>query len=63
MKVSGWIGDMRCNSSSEHYWLVNEFVAEKLGGFHSLRIILHGLDSNDSGPKDMLRVLSRREPK
>jgi aspartate/glutamate racemase len=63
MKVTGWIGDMRCNSSSEHNWLGNESVAEKVGGIHSARIILYGLDSNDSGPKDMLRVLPGREPK
>jgi aspartate/glutamate racemase len=63
MKITGWIGDMRCNSSWEHHQLANKFVAEKLGGFHSTRIILHGLDLNESRPNEMLRVLPGREQK
>jgi len=63
MKVTGWISNMNWNSSLEHYRLVNEFVVEKLGGFHSARIILHSLDFNASGLNEMLRVLPGREPK
>jgi len=63
MKVTGWIGDMRWNSSLEYYRLVNEFAAERPGGFHSARIILHSLGVDESGPNEMLRVLPGREQK
>jgi aspartate racemase len=64
MKVIGWIGDMSWNSSSEYYRLINEFAAEKPGGFHPARIILYSLGFDETGPNDdMLRVLPGREPK
>jgi aspartate racemase len=63
MKVIGGIGDMSWNSSLEYYRLINEFVAEKLGGFHSARIILYSLGSDETGPKEMLRILPGREQK
>ena len=63
MKVIGVIGDMSCNSSLAYYRLINELVAEKLGGFHSARIILHSLAFDETGPNDMLRVLPGREQK
>jgi aspartate racemase len=63
MKVIGLIGDMSWNFSLECYRLINEFVAEKLGGFHSARIILYSLGFDETGPNDMLRVLPGREQK
>jgi aspartate racemase len=47
MKVIGLIGGMSWNSSLEYYRLINEFVAEKLGGLHSARIILYSLDFDE----------------
>ena len=63
MKVIGGISDMNWNSSLEYYRLINGFVAEKLGGFHSARIIFYSLGFDETGPKDMLRVLLGREQK
>jgi hypothetical protein len=36
-------------------------IYEKLSGFHSARIILYSLGFDETGPKDMLRVLPGRE--
>jgi len=47
MKVIGLIGGMSWNSSSEYYRLINESVAEKLGGLHSARIVLYSLDFDE----------------
>jgi aspartate racemase len=47
MKVIGLIGGMSWNSSLEYYRLINEMVAEKLGGLHSARIILYSLDFDE----------------
>lgn len=44
MKVIGLIGGMSWNSSLEYYRLINELVAERLGGLHSAQIILYSLD-------------------
>ena len=44
MKVIGLIGGMSWNSSLEYYRLINELVAEKLGGLHSAQVILYSLD-------------------
>lgn len=63
MKVIGLVGDMSWNFSLGCYRLINELVAEKLGGFHSARIILYSLDLDETGPNDMLRVLPGREQK
>lgn len=63
MKVIGLIGDMSWNFSLGCCRFINEFVAEKLGGFHSARIILYSLDFDETGPNDMLRVLPGREQK
>jgi hypothetical protein len=38
-------------------------INEKLGGFHSACIILYSLGFDETGPKDMLRVLPGREQK
>jgi len=47
MKVIGLIGGMSWDSFLEYYRLINESVAEKLGGLHSARIILYSLDFDD----------------
>jgi aspartate racemase len=44
MKVIGLIGGMSWNSTLEYYRLINELVADALGGFHSARIVLYSLD-------------------
>ena len=63
MKVIGGISDMSWNSSLEYYRLINELVDWKPGGFHSARIIFYSLGFDETGPKDMLRVLTGREQK
>ena len=44
MKVVGLIGGMSWNSSAEYYRLINELVAQKLGGLHSASLVLWSLD-------------------
>jgi aspartate racemase len=44
MKVIGLIGGMSWNSTLEYYRLINELVADRLGGLHSARIVLYSLD-------------------
>ena len=40
MKVIGLIGGMSWASTLEYYRLINQLVAEKLGGLHSARLDL-----------------------
>ena len=47
MRVIGLIGGMSWNSTSEYYRLINELVAERLGGFHSANLILYSLDFDE----------------
>jgi len=47
MKVIGLIGGMSWNSTLEYYRLINRFVAEKLGGLHSARLVLYSLDFDE----------------
>ncbi len=44
MKIIGLIGGMSWNSTLEYYRLINELIAEKLGGLHSACLILYSLD-------------------
>lgn len=44
MKAIGLIGGMSWHSSVEYYRLINELVAQRLGGSHSARLILYSLD-------------------
>jgi aspartate racemase len=44
MKTIGLIGGMSWSSTLEYYRLINEMVAEKLGHFHSARLVLYSLD-------------------
>jgi len=47
MKTIGLIGGMSWESSIEYYRLINQSVAEKLGGLHSARVLLYSLDFAD----------------
>lgn len=44
MRNLGLIGGMSWESTAEYYRLINRGVAERLGGLHSARILLHSLD-------------------
>ena len=44
MKVIGLIGGMSWISTLEYYRLINQLVAQQLGGLHSARLILYSLD-------------------
>jgi len=47
MKVIGLIGGMSWNSTLEYYRIINESVAQRLGGLHSARLILCNLDFDE----------------
>ena len=47
MKTIGLIGGMSWNSTSEYYRIINELVAERLGGLHSARLIVYSLDFDE----------------
>ncbi|WP_435579359.1 aspartate/glutamate racemase family protein [Gilvibacter sp.] len=44
MKKIGLIGGMSWESSHVYYKLINEMIKERLGGFHSARILLESVD-------------------
>ena len=44
MKTIGLIGGMNWTSSVDYYRYVNELVAQRLGGLHSARIVMHSVD-------------------
>lgn len=44
MRLLGVIGGMSWTSTQEYYRLLNEGVAQQLGGLHSARILLHSVD-------------------
>ncbi|GAA1287621.1 aspartate/glutamate racemase family protein [Saccharothrix xinjiangensis] len=43
-RVIGLLGGMSWQSTAEYYRLVNELVAERLGGLHSARCVLYSVD-------------------
>jgi len=47
MQVIGLIGGMSWESTLVYYRLINEAVREKLGGFHSARILMYSLDFHE----------------
>lgn len=47
MKTIGLIGGMSWESTAEYYRIINETVKEKLGGFHSARIVMYSVDFSD----------------
>ena len=44
MKTIGMIGGMSWESSLEYYRLVNELVKDRLGGYHSAKVMMLSLD-------------------
>ena len=44
MKTIGLIGGMSWESSAEYYRLINTFVKERLGGFHSAKCVMTSVD-------------------
>lgn len=44
MKTIGLVGGMSWVSTAEYYRLANEIVAERLGGLHSAKLLLHSVD-------------------
>jgi aspartate racemase len=44
MKLLGLIGGMSWQSTIPYYQLANQLVAERLGGFHSARLLLYSVD-------------------
>lgn len=44
MKTIGLIGGMSWESTVTYYRIINETVKEKLGGFHSAKILLYSVD-------------------
>ena len=47
MKTIGLIGGMSWESSLEYYRLINELVKNRLGGYHSAKIIMASLDFDE----------------
>ena len=47
MKIIGLIGGMSWNSTLEYYRIINELVAQRLGGLHSARLVLYNLDFHE----------------
>jgi len=46
-RTIGLIGGMSWESSIEYYRLVNQLVAQRLGGLHSARCVMHSVDFAD----------------
>jgi len=44
MKTIGMIGGMSWESSLEYYRIINQTVKDKLGGFHSAKIVMYSVD-------------------
>ena len=47
MKVMGLIGGMSWNSTLEYYRIINESFNRRLGGLHSVRLVLYNLDFDE----------------
>ncbi len=47
MKTIGLIGGMSWESTALYYRLLNKGVAQRLGGFHSARLLLYSVDFHD----------------
>ena len=47
MKTIGLIGGMSWESTVPYYRIINETVRERLGGFHSAKLILYSLDFHE----------------
>jgi aspartate racemase len=51
MKTIGLIGGMSWESSAHYYSLINRMVKERLGGFHSAKMLLYSVDFADVEPR------------
>jgi len=47
MKTIGLIGGMTWESTASYYKLLNEGIRERIGGFHSAKIIMHSVDFDE----------------
>ncbi|MDF3002642.1 MAG: aspartate racemase [Bacillota bacterium] len=47
MKTIGLIGGMSWESTVTYYQIINEVIKEKLGGFHSAKILLYSVDFSE----------------
>ena len=47
MRPLGLLGGMSWESTAEYYRLINRSVAERLGGLHSARLLIHSVDFDD----------------
>jgi aspartate racemase len=47
MRLLGVLGGMSWTSTAAYYRLLNAGVAERLGGFHSARLLLHSVDFDE----------------
>ena len=44
MKTIGMLGGMSWESTAEYYRIANELVRERLGGFHSAKVLIDSVD-------------------
>jgi amino-acid racemase len=47
MRTIGLLGGMSWESTAEYYRLINRGVAERLGGLHSARLVMHSVDFDE----------------
>lgn len=47
MKTIGLVGGMSWESTLEYYRIINERVKQKLGGFHSAKLVLYSVDFDE----------------
>ena len=47
MKTIGLMGGMSWESTVPYYRIINETVREKLGGFHSAKLVLYSVDFHE----------------
>ena len=47
VRTLGLLGGMSWESTAEYYRLINRGVAERLGGLHSARLLIHSVDLDD----------------
>ena len=47
MKTIGFIGGMSWESTVTYYQIANEIIKEKMGGFHSAKILMYSVDFAD----------------
>jgi len=47
MKLIGLIGGMSWESTAQYYEIINTVIKEKLGGFHSAKVIMYSVDFHE----------------